>query len=51
MGAFYQSNVKIMAKYVDFLPKKLDTLWKKPNMRAIMSFADADLNSLLNSYD
>ncbi len=49
MGAFYQSNVKIMAKYVGLSSKEIKHLMEELNMRAIMSFADADLNSLLNS--
>lgn len=49
MGAFYQSNVKIMAKYAGLSSKEIKHLMENLNMRAIMSFADADLNSLLNS--
>lgn len=49
MGAFYQSNVKIMARYAGLSSKEIKHLMEDLNMRAIMSFADADLNSLLNS--
>lgn len=52
MGAFYQSNVKIMAKYAEYSSKELKHLMEELNMRALMSFVNdpvADINALLNS--
>ncbi len=52
MGAFYQSNVKIMTKYIGMSSKEIKHLMEELSMRAVMSFANdpiADLNALLNS--
>lgn len=49
LGAFKQTNVKIMAKYAGLSSKELKHLMEELVFRSALEFKGADLNALLNS--